>query len=117
MGFNILSATAANSPIIAVAYRLAVTGGGAPTGLRPYQSLTLAAGVSVQLAAAGAYQLSILNAGPGNVYVSTTSTPGANAQSTLIPPFKTVPLAATTGSLWMTSDQDGTIASVALTPR
>lgn len=84
--------------------------------VRSYQSLSLTASTPVQLVATGVYDLAILNTGPGNLYVSTGSSPGVNAQSMLIPSLKTAPLTTTAGSIWISSDQDGGV-SIAAMPR
>jgi hypothetical protein len=87
-----------------------------PVVLTRYGSLALQAGVAVQVMSPdGTRNLVILNTGPGNLYVSTGSTPGPNAQSMLIPPLKMAPVLTTAGPVWLSADQNGgvSIATVA----
>jgi hypothetical protein len=82
----------------------------------PYQTLALSAGVAVQIVSSG-YLVYLLNTGPGKLYASATATPGANAQSILVPPgsFLPAPVGAKS-SFWISADADGGV-SLAAVPR
>jgi hypothetical protein len=75
-----------------------------------YRSLRLTAGAPVQVTGASGF-LAILNTGPGNLYLSTGATPGANTQSMLIPVGKSPPvLIPTSMPVWLSADQDGGVS-------
>jgi hypothetical protein len=93
-----------------------LTAGAVATVVRPFGSLQLTAGVAVQIPTTGAHSLSILNIGPGNLYLSSTSTPGANPQSIRVPAGQYAPPISARAALWVASDQNGAV-SIARSPR
>jgi hypothetical protein len=91
-----------------------------PAGLAvpPYQSLNLAANTPTQLVnTVSGFNLTILNTGPGNLYVGSTSAVGPNAASMLIPALQSAPMIVPARSaVWLLADQAGGV-SVAAVPR